>query len=82
MTEKKATKPETDAPALELVVGLEGMLIGDLEILEKPATATAMIDLLDRLVTNIDIRTLPVSQLTAVSAAVRDHIKALAENPS
>jgi len=89
MTEKKATKPETVAPvseteekALDLVVNLDGMTIGDLEVLEQPQSAREMVEMLDRLVVNVDIRPLPVSQLGAVKEAVLAEIRQLAKNPT
>lgn len=52
--------------ALEIHVNLDGMLIGDLETLEKPANSSELIDALQRLVVDTDIRKLPIRAIVAI----------------
>lgn len=76
MTEKK-TKP-----TLVLDVDLDQLLIGDLEKLEAPGNTAEGIDMLDKLVTNVDIRTLPLSMLAEIRKAIKAQLAALSADPN
>ncbi len=76
MATKKAKEP------LVLEVDLDQLLIGDLEKLETPGNTAEGIDLLDKLVTNVDIRTLPLSMLAEIRKAIKAQLEALSADPN
>lgn len=75
-----ATKKAKDELALE--VDLDQLLIGDLEKLEDPSNTGEGIDMLDKLVTNVDIRTLPLSMLAEIRVAIKAQLTALSADPN
>ena len=77
MTEKKKAEEK-----LVLDVDLDQLLIGDLEKLEAPGNTAEGIDMLDKLVTNVDIRTLPLSMLAEIRKAIKAQLAALSADPN
>ena len=73
---KKAEK------VLELDVDLDQLLIGDLEMLESPESTSVGIDLLNKLVTNVDIRKLPLSMLAEIRKAIKAELDSLSADPN
>ena len=67
---------------LVLEVDLDQLLIGDLEHLEAPGTTGIGLDMLDKLVTNVNIRTLPLSMLAEIRKAIKAQLEALAADPN
>jgi len=76
MTTKKAKEE------LVLEVDLDQLLIGDLEKLEAPGNTAEGIDMLDKMVTNVDIRTLPLSMLAEIRKAIKAQLTALSADPN
>jgi len=77
VTEKKKAEEK-----LVLDVDLDQLLIGDLEKLEAPGNTAEGIDMLDKLVTNVDIRTLPLSMLAEIRKAIKAQLAALSADPN
>jgi len=75
-------KAEKATGSLELVLDLDQLLIGDIETLENPKTTSVVIDLLDKAITNVDIRTLPLSRLSEIRSELMAQLKALREDPN
>ena len=75
-----ATKKTKDELVLE--VDLDQLLIGDLEKLEDPGNTGEGIDMLDKLVTNVDIRTLPLSMLAEIRKAIKAQLAVLSADPN
>ena len=75
-----ATKKAKEELVLE--VDLDQLLIGDLEQLEDPGNTAEGIDMLDKLVTNVDIRTLPLSMLAEIRKAIKAQLTALSADPN
>lgn len=75
-----ATKKAKEELVLE--VDLDQLLIGDLEKLEDPGNTAKGIDMLDKLVTNVDIRTLPLSMLAEIRKAIKAQLTALSADPN
>ena len=75
-----ATKKTKDELVLE--VDLDQLTIGDLEKLEAPGNTAEGIDMLDKLVTNVDIRTLPLSMLVEIRVAIKAQLAALSADPN
>lgn len=61
----------------DLVVDIDRLTIGDLERLEKPENTTAFIDLLQKAVTNLSIRDLPLGAIPHIAAAIRREIEGI-----
>jgi hypothetical protein len=61
----------------ELVVDIDRLTIGDLERLEKPENTTAFIDLLQKAVTNLSIRDLPLTAIKQIAEAIRHEISGI-----
>ena len=76
MATKKAKEP------LVLEVDLDQLLIGDLDQLTAPDSTTIGIDLLNKLVTNVDIRTLRLSMLPKIREAIKARLTALGADPN
>ena len=75
-----ATKKAKEELVLE--IDLDQLLIGDLEKLEAPGNTAEGIDMLDKLVTNVDIRTLPLSMLAEIRKAIKAQLTALSADPN
>ena len=75
-----ATKKAKEELVLE--VDLDQLTIGDLEKLEAPGNTAEGIDMLDLLVTNVDIRTLPLSMLAEIRKAIKAQLTALSADPN
>lgn len=68
---------KVEGQAYDLTINIDGLTIGDLERLERPESTAAFIDLLQKAVVNVDIRTLPLGAIPAIARAIRDEIGAL-----
>ena len=79
---EKAKETKATSKPLELVVDLDQLLIGEVEAIENPKNATEMIDMLNRVVTNVDIRTLPVSMLGVIRRELAAAITQLSADPN
>lgn len=79
---EKAKETKATSKPLELVLDLDQLLIGDIETLENPKSTSVVIDLLDKAVTNVDIRTLPLSMLSEIRKELMVQLKALREDPN
>ena len=61
--------------AIELVIDIDELTIGDLEKLEAPESTSGFIDLLQKAVKNTDIRKLPLGSIATIARAIKEEIK-------
>jgi len=60
---------------LELVINVDDLTLGQLEALEQPKSLTQMLDLLQPMIKNYDVRQLPVGALRQLIERVREAVQ-------
>jgi len=71
MTERATPK------VLDLKIDIDGLTIGDMEVLELPGSAKRFIDTLQKAVVDQDIRELPLSAIRQIAEVIMEDIKGL-----
>ena len=77
----KITKKTVDGKTEEIsvLVDIDNLTIGDLELLETPGSAKVFIDTLQKAVVGTDVRTLPLSALRSLAANIMESMREVGE---